>query len=192
MSLAYLPIWCDNDNCFNCTPIKCQSKILELFEPYLYPDVDFSTRPKSIEITSIAIYFGYCKRLAKYFLRYPQYSPIPVVFSNFINHITRLPTSVSIQRILLDLLNISGPNAPTNDVHKYRLIQIQDTMRESQIGIHMGDFRLILHVTEEEKQKFFNDLNQWTQSLFSGDLVFEKTDDKRLCEYCILSDCDNI
>lgn len=192
MGRAYPPIWCEKDDCAKCDFKECNSKALRLFEPYIYPDLNLETRPESIEMTTIAIYFGYCQRLAKYFLLYPQYSPIPVVKANFINHETRLPTNVSIQRILLDIINRGDPSAPTDEVHKLRLLLIQEMLKGKQGYIQSGNKRIRIDISKKERKSFIETLKKWRQDLKEGKISFEKTTDKKRCEYCFLTNCDNI
>jgi hypothetical protein len=190
MHRAYPPNWCKHDDCTNCDFKECNSRALALFEPYRYPELDMQTRPKAIEITTIAIYFGYCQRLAKYFLLYPQYSPISVVKANFFNNFTGLPTNVEIQRIFLDMINRGDPNAPTDEVHKFRLILIQQTLRGKKAYLHYGNKRVEVDLSEREK--FLEKVGRWQQNLKTGKLTFKKTDNKKRCEYCFLPSCDNI
>jgi len=171
---------------------KCISKALKLFGPYIYPDLNLETRPDTVEMTTIAIYFGYCQRLAKYFLLYPQYSPIPVVRTNFINHQTRLPTNVSIQRILLDMLNHGDPDAPTDEIHRLRLLMIQEMLKEKRAYIQADDRRISVDIPQEERKRFSEALKKWRQDLREGKLSFDKTTDKKRCEYCFLTNCDDI
>ena len=130
MPRAYPPIWCQNGECRKCNFLECDRRILDLFMPLGYPTLSFDKRPRVVEVTSIAIYFGFCQRLAKFFLLFPQHSPLSVVKDNFINSYTGLPTTVSIQRILLDVLNHGDPEAPTDEVHRLRLLLMLNATKE--------------------------------------------------------------
>jgi len=190
MYRGYPPIWCKQDDCTNCNPKECNEKAIALFEPYRYPELGLETRPETLEITTIAIYFGYCQRLAKYFLLYPQYSPISVVRANFFNHWTGLPTNVSIQRILLDMINRGDPDAPTDEVHKFRLMQIQEAFGEKKMVLQYGNKRL--EVDPSERNDFRKKVVKWQQDLKKRKVVFEKTNDKKRCLYCFLQNCDDL
>lgn len=190
MYRGYPPNWCKQDDCTNCDFEKCIKRAMALIEPYKYPELSLKTRPEVIEVTTIAIYFGYCQRLAKYFLLYPQYSPISVVRANFFNHWTGLPTNVSIQRVFLDMINRGDPDAPTDEVHKFRLMLLQEAFEGKKTFLSYGNKRV--EVDLSERSEFLEKVEKWQRLLQEGKVVFEKTNDKRRCAYCILQDCENI
>lgn len=190
MSRAYPPIWCKKNDCTTCDCENCVKKSLSLLEPYRYSELNFKTRPKSVDITSIAVYFGYCKRLAKYFFLFPQYGPISVVRANFFNNYSGLQTNSSIPRILLDILNRGDPNAPTDEIHKFRLLQIAKATESENASISgvYADQKIDL----SKKEEFNEMVNQWIQGLFEGKVSFPKTTFEKRCAHCFLENCDCI
>jgi hypothetical protein len=193
MPRAYPPIWCKNDNCKKCNFLECHSKSLGLFLPYKYRNLDFSKRPKVIEITSIAIYLGFCQRLAKFFLLFPQDAPIACVRDNFVNNETGKPTTVSIQRILLDMLNHGDPEAPTDEVHKLRMFFMLKASNKK-IG-HIADAQKDIAVkpSEREMNDFVKKVKSFQADLVSGKITdFKKTNRLDRCKYCFLEDCEQI
>lgn len=193
MSRAYPPVWCERHDCKKCNLLECNSRSLGLFEPYRYPALDFGNRSTTIEITSIAVYFGFCQRLAKLFLLFRQDSPIAAVTQNFINGETGLPTKVSIQRILLDMLNHGDPEAPTDAIHRLRSIWIiRATGKDKAV---VSDFQKDVEIAPSatEIKDFMDKANTWQHDLVKGKItVFEKTDDLNRCKYCFLEDCEQI
>lgn len=192
MTRAYPPVWCKEQNCEECNFIECDSKILSLFMPYKYPSLSFDNRPKVVEITSIAIYFGFCERLAKFFLMFPQ-SSMSIVRSNFVNSNTGLPTDVSIPRILLDMLNHGDPKAPTDDVHKIRLMLIMEATDTNRGDILGGEREDEVAISKNELANFMKRVEKWDYDLFRGRITsFEKTKNLHRCKYCFLDDCEQI
>jgi len=191
MGRVYLPIWCELDNCKECDIDRCNKRILDLFEPYRDVDIWFKKRPKQIEITTTAIYLGYCQVLGKFCLQFPQYS-LAVVRNSFSNSEAGLPTNQPIQRIFLDMLNRGDPKAPTDAVHRYRLVFFSDLVgaRESRIGydgqIKKNSF------SEKEIKEAISAMKRWREALLSGKLTFKRTENPLKCRYCILDDCEKI
>lgn len=190
MARTYPPIWCHNEDCMKCNLHECNSKILRLFDPYRYAELDFKKRPKTVEITSIAIYFGFCQRLAKFLLLFPQDAPTPVIRSNFRNSMTGLPTEVSIQRILLDMLNHGDQGAPTDEVHRLRLMLLQDMTKSKEAFISVDGKQCEVRMSPEEKQLFVEKAGRWTRELHAGSISFDKTANPNHCAHCFLTDCD--
>lgn len=192
MPRVYPPVWCQEPDCKKCDFLKCDRRILRLLMPLKYNSLDFDKRPKIIEITSIAIYFGFCQRLAKFFLLFPQNSPVSVVTENFINSNTGLPTTVSIQRILLDMLNHGDPKAPTDDVHRLRLMLIfKATNRKVGRMIIGSEDDVEVKANQNEIDAFAEQVKQWQYDLFAGRITnFEKTSKLDRCAYCFLDDCE--
>lgn len=191
MERAYPPIWCKRNDCSKCDIRSCHQKTLVLLEPYKYDEISFEKRPRSIEVTTIATYFGYCQRLAKFFLQFPQSGPITVVKNNFINNQTGLPTNVSMQRIFLDMLNHGDPKAPTDNIHKYRLILLSDMMKSKKAGImYSGSSKVLINISHEERKRFLELAKDWTDNLFKGNVTFEKAIDIKSCQHCFLENCD--
>lgn len=193
MTRAYPPVWCKEQNCKECNFIECDSRILSLVMPYKYPSLSFDKRPKVVEITSIAIYFGFCERLAKFFLMFPQSSPISIVRNNFVNSNTGLPTDVAIPRVLLDMLNHGDPKAPTDDVHKFRLMLILKATDRYSGGIVGGEKEDETTMSKEELDDFMKRVRTWEHDLFRDRITsFEKTKNLERCKYCFLEDCEQI
>jgi hypothetical protein len=192
MPRVYPPIWCKGHKCEECNFLDCDSRILKLFAQHKYKNLDFVNRPQQIEITSIAIYFGYCQRLAKFFLSFPQHSPMPVVENNFVNAATGLPTKVEIQRIMLDMLDHGDPNAPTDETHRLRLMFIMRATNNLSgfISSEKGDIEIKL--TEKELADFTTTVNNWLAKFFNQNLSYEKTEKLDRCKYCFLPNCENI
>lgn len=192
MPRVYPPIWCKSNKCEKCSFLDCDSRILELFAQHKYENLSFAKRPKQIEITSIAIYFGYCQRLAKFFLSFPQHSPIPVVKNNFVNAATGLPTKVEIQRIMLDMLDHGDPNAPTDETHRLRLMLIMKATNKLSgvISSEKGDVEI--KPTEKELANFAAMVDDWLAKLFNENLSYEKTKKLNRCKYCFLPNCEKI
>lgn len=192
MPRAYPPIWCKTYDCKKCNILECNSRTLNLFKPYKYPGLSFADRPKEIEMTSIAVYFGFCQRLAKFFLLFPQNSPISAVQNNFVNAETCLPTTVSIQRIFLDMLSQGDPEAPTDDVHRLRVFLILGAtgMESGRIADAEKDIEIV--PSKEEMGKFMEEVKKWEQDLLESRLTFEKTSNLERCRYCFLGDCEQI
>ena len=194
MSRAFFPLWCKREDCKKCTFLDCDRKTFKLFEPYKYPNVDFSDRPKYIDPTSIAIYFGYCQRLAKFLLLYAQIDPITPVEENFVDSYY-MPAKVSIPTIFLDMLNRGDKNAPTDDVHKMKLM-----IKMKKRGVN----RAILMVDGEEKEVLIsdNELNNFDKKqnclkmkLITGkekEISFQKTKKLIRCGHCFLPNCEEI
>lgn len=191
MPRVYPPIWCQNEECKKCNFLECDKKVLDLFSPLRYSNLSFDRRSKVVEITSIAIYFGFCQRLAKFFLLFPQDSPIAVVRENFVNSTTELPATVSIQRILLDMLNHGDPEAPTDDVHKLRLMLIMKATKMKRGRIGDAQKEVEIKVSEKELDDFMRQVRRWEYDLFQDRLTcFEKTQDLNHCKYCFLDNCE--
>lgn len=193
MNRIYPPVWCKDQNCSECNFIECDSKVLSLIMPYKYPRLSFEKRPRIIEITSMAIYFGFCERLAKFFLMFPQSSPLSIVRNNFVNSETGLPTDVSIPRILLDMLNHGDPAAPTDDVHKLRLMFSLKATDENIGRIIGGEKEDEITISKKELDSLMKRVKIWAHDLFKDRLIsFEKTKNLDRCRYCFLDDCEQI
>lgn len=192
MGRVYPPIWCETNDCCTCNLEECNRKILELFEPYRYSEIDLKRRIKHIEITTIAIYFGFCRRLAKFCLLFPQDAPIPVVRTKFINGTTGLPTNQSIQRIFLDMLSRGDPKAPTDEVHKYRLAFLSEMTGSKKGTLVTEENQVEIQYSKKEKEKIVRSAKVWVDELRSGKLRFDKTSKSELCRFCFLENCDSI
>jgi hypothetical protein len=193
MSRVYPPIWCQEPDCKKCDFLECDRKILSLFAPLKYDNLDFVKIPKQIDITSIAVYFGFCQRLAKFFLLFPQNSPITVVSENFINSTTDLPATASIQRVLLDILNHGDAGAPTHDVHRLRLMLIlKATKRKVGRMIIGSEEDTEVKVSEGEMNGLVKQTERWLHDLFAGRIAFEKTGRLDRCTYCFLNECESL
>ncbi len=191
MARVYPPVWCEKDLCKKCNFLKCDSRVLNLFMPLKYPSLSFDKRPKTVEITSVAMYFGFCQRLAKLFLLFPQESPISLVRENFVNSTTGLPASVSIQRILLDVIDHADSEAPTDNVHRFRLILAFKAMKKRTGYISGSEGKMKVRVTENELKNFTKQMENWMYDLFRGRVTrFEKTKDLNHCRYCFLEHCE--
>lgn len=193
MPRVYPPTWCQNPDCKECDFSKCDSEVLGLLMPYKYPSPSFEGRPKLVEITSAAIYFGFCERLAKFFLMFPQSSPMSIVRNNFVNSNTGLPCDESIPRVLLDMLNHGDPKAPTEDVHKFRLMQILKATSGKSGHIAGGKKEAQITISKEELDDFMKKVETWECDLFKDRITsFAKTDNLDRCRYCFLEDCEHI
>ena len=191
MPRVYPPIWCKGEDCKTCDFIECDSKILRLLRPYEYPSLGFHRRRKKVEITSIAIYFGFCQRLSKFFLLFPQDSPISVVTENFLDSNTGRPATVSIQRVLLDMLNHGDPQAPTDDVHRLRLMFFTKATNRYREGIISAEKEVTVSLSEARVEDFLEKAKKLHHDLCEGKISsFEKTEDLNRCRYCFLENCE--
>jgi hypothetical protein len=81
MPRIYPPKWCRNDQLIGCNKcddfLECDNKIIELSN-LLKNSSELTTNT-----TTIIIYYGYCQRLAKYFLSLPDTWPVGAVQKNF-------------------------------------------------------------------------------------------------------------
>ena len=193
MPRAYPPIWCAKEDCKNCDFLECDLKVLNLFNPYKYPSIDFTGRPKHIDPTSIAIYFGYCQRLAKFFLMFAQIAPISPVENNFFTDYTGLPAKVSIQRILLDMLNHGDAEAPTDEVHKLRLMMGMKLTKSKHAKISVDGEEKEITISEQEIEEFWKLAKDLERKILAGEeLSFDKTEKLIRCNYCFLLNCEEI
>ena len=191
-SRTYPPIWCKNIYCKECDFLICDNKILDLFRPYMIYDNDFSAH-KNFEITTLAIYLGYCKRLGKYALKYTQEDDLPIINANFINHKTGKPTRQSIQRIFLDMLNRIDTEAPTNEIHKIRLYLLH-RMSGGSYGKLLADNKEIdLELNTDEEKRILELCDELCDKIINGENIDDqKTEDLTKCQYCFLTDCNEI
>lgn len=193
MGRVYIPVWCKIDNCKECDIDRCNRRILNLFEPYRDVETPFNKRPKHIEVTTMAIYFGFCQVLANFCLQFPQDS-LPVVRNNFINSVTGFPTNQSIQRIFLDMLDRGDPSAPTDEVHRYRLLFFSHDVNVKKRGLKLvcGDQDREISFSKEEIEEMIDAMKKWHEELLSGKLTYKKTPDSLHCKYCFLDDCEKV
>ena len=198
MSRVYPPVWCEkicyeDSTCKDCNFIECSSKSLNLFIPYRYRKLDFTSRPKEIDAGSIATYFGFCQRLAKFFLLLPQCTPMSAIENNFINAMTGLPARVSIQRVLLDMIDHGDPHAPTDMLHKLRLTIIMKATNSRKGKIANFKEEADFQPSQKEVDDFWKSAEGLKQRLFRNEnVVFEKTHDLARCRYCFLPDCEEL
>jgi hypothetical protein len=187
MYRVYPPVWCKGVDCKECDFSECELKTLKIFSPYKYEKIDFTNRPKEVDTTSIAVYFGFCQRLAKFFLLLPQDSSHPAVRRNFIASVTGHPAKAPIQRILLDTIDRGDPEAPTNEVHKMRLL-LNLKLRGKQSGALIGGKEDIeVRLSSKEAKEFCDIAMNWVRSIFEGKVIpFNKTDILERCAYCFL------
>lgn len=194
ISRSYTPIDCIKEDCKKCNFIDCDRKTLKLFEPYKYPSVDFSNRPKYIDPTSTAIYFGYCQQLAKFCLLYAQINPITPVEKNFLDPYYIL-AKVSIPRIFLDMLNRGDKDAPTDEVHKMRLMLEMKKRGVTRGILKIDDEEREIVISEDELNKFCKKESELKRKLLAGkgeEITFKKTNNKIRCKYCFVPNCEEI
>jgi len=191
MYRAYPPVWCKGVFCKDCDFFECELKTLKLFSPYKYEKLDFTNRPQKIDTTSIAIYFGFCQRLAKFFLLFPQRPSHPAVSKNFIANVTGLPANAPIQRILLDTISRGDPEAPTNEVHRLRLL-LNLKLRGTKNGTVLGGKNDVeVNLSGKEAKEFCEIAMNWVRNILEGKAVpFEKTNILERCRYCFVSNCE--
>jgi hypothetical protein len=183
MVKAYPPVWCKGGDCKKCDLNECNERSLNLILPYR----DVFTPPEkkgTLEITALAVYLGFCPKLAEFFLQFPAQAPIPVIYSNFINSHTGKPTSQPIHRILLDILASTDPTDLTDDIYKYRLLffstEIGKKYRlETKDGIKEFKFKF------KDKFKMTNKLQNLHEQFIDGVLLFPPTVNKKKCQICI-------
>lgn len=185
MIKTYPPIWCREEDCSKCDLELCNKKSLALILPYRDEDTPFEKKG-FIEITSYSIYFGFCPRLAKFFLEFPSYTPIPVIYSNFSNFEKTYPTSQSIQRILLDILAISDPAELTNDVFKYRGLFFIKQTKMKKYGLQTNDGQIEYLFTEDEINEMDVKILELKDRINQGIESFPKTNFKERCNICFL------
>jgi len=193
MGRVYPPVWCKIDNCKECDIDRCNKKILNLLEPYRDVETPLGKRPKQVEVTTIAIYFGFCQVLGKFCLQFPQNS-LPVVRSNFVNSATGFPTNQPIQRIFLDMLDRGDPNAPTDEVHRYRLLFFSHDINIEKRGLKIicGDQERVISFSKKEVEETIEAIRKWHKELFSGKLTFKRPANPLPCKYCFLDDCEKV
>jgi hypothetical protein len=193
MGRTYPPIWCSEKECNNCDFINCDQKVLHLFEPYQYPDIDFSDRPNIISSSTIGVYFGYCEQLARFLLKFPQIGPMSVVSDNFYCSKDDLPARVEIPRIFLDMLTHGVDLAPTDEVHKLKLMLGMKELNSTNAKLGIGDEDKVITVSQKEIDAFYVEANNWTRKILENKNVpFKMTSDLGKCKYCFLSNCDTI
>lgn len=180
-SRVYPPKWCIGGTCKDC-PVKnqCVGNQLNIFDAYKgkMPAINEST-----EITTWALY-EYCPRLGKFALQFPQKSPHVAVRDNFINSQTELPTTQSIQRIFLDMLELDS-SAPTNDAHFVRAAFFS---KASGVRTRFKENDKLIELDESEIDTIFKKLDRWIKNFKKGKLEFPKTSDSLKCEYCFLKE----
>jgi len=141
----------------------------------------------------MAIYFGYCQRLAKFFLMFPQIAPISVVEHNFFSDVTGLPAEVPIQRIFLDMLNHGDAEAPTDEVHRLRLMLGMKITHSEQALLGINGREKKIAATEKEIEEFWTVATSWADKVLSGKAIaFSKTEELMHCRYCFLPNCEVI
>ena len=193
MYRAYPPVWCKNVLCKDCNFIECDLKTLKLFEPYKYEKLDFTDRPREIDSTSIAVYFGFCQRLARFFLLFPQCPSLSAVSNNFIVNQTGLPAKAPVQRILLDTISRGDPEAPTDEVHRLRLL-LNLKLRGTKNGTVLGGKNDVeVKLSNKEAEEFCEIARNWVRNILEGKAVpFEKTNILERCKYCFVSNCEQM
>lgn len=194
ISRIFPPNWCllDTRECVDCNYVECEEKILKILKSVEYQTIDFTDRPKLISATTIAIYFGYCERLAHFFLRYPQIEQLSIVESNFVcTKEYYLPAKADIPRILLDLLTHGVDSAPTDDVHRLRLMIGMKKSKTNRAKLVTGDTEKQVIVDQAEIEAFHEKGLAWKEAILNGThLTFKMTPDLNKCKYCFLKNCD--
>jgi hypothetical protein len=194
MSRIYPPNWCTFENekeCTDCDFIECDEKILKLLKSVEYPTIDFAERPKTISATTVGIYFGYCERLAHFFLKYPQINDLSIVKSNFYCTKDSLPTKADIPRILLDLLTHGIDKAPTDDVHKLKMMLGMKGLKTNRAILAIGNDEKEIVIPQNEIDEFYKKAITWKDDVVNKNPVsFRMTTDLNKCKYCFLHNCD--
>ena len=191
MIKAYPPIWCNKDNCLNCDLEQCNSRALMILLPYRDIHTPFHKRGP-IEVTSIAVYLGFCPRLAKFFLEFPSLSPIGVVYSNFLNSTTAMPTTQPIQRILLDILASSDPDNLTDDIFKYRGLLLSPAVGKTKYQLSTREGVKTFSFSQENISRTQKKVSRFLDQLLRGIVKFPRTNKKERCAICyIRASCDN-
>lgn len=191
MPRIFPPKWCRNYqlvSCNNCEDfVECDTKIIELFNRIRNVD-KFTDVPTNA--TTIAIYYGYCQRLAKYFLSFPDTWPIGVVQRNFWNSAKGKRAEAEIQRIMLDLIDHGDPNAPTHLVHELRLKLILRGQKNKKgvIANENGEIEVI--VSEKDAHLLDLMVQNWTMGHLNNALAFQKTENLQRCKYCFIANCE--
>jgi hypothetical protein len=189
MARVYPPKWCRFDqfkDCNRCDDFeKCDNKIIRLFKP-----LQDTGNSSSRNATTIAVYYGYCQRLAKYFLSFPDIWPIGIVQRNFLDTTTGKGAKAEIQRILLDLIDHGDPNAPTNLVHELRLKLILQGKNEKKGCIVSEKGEIELNISETDDRLLDLMVQNWTMGHLNNALTFQKTGNLSHCQYCFVKDCE--
>ncbi len=184
---VFPPIWCREKNCTKCNIQECNEKTLALLKPYRDVHTPFDKKP-FFEVNSFAVYFGFCPKLAKFFFEFPTISPIPVVYSNFINITSGFPTTKPIQRILLDVLVHSGPGELTDEIFKYRGLYFTNAMAvTSRYVLTVGDKEEEYIFKFEEKEEFKQKMMELGKRLIESSEKFPPTNKKDNCIICFLN-----
>ncbi len=183
MVKAYPPLWCKGIDCQKCDLNDCNKRSLELVLPYR----DVFTPPEKkglLEVTAIAVYLGFCPKLAEFFLQFPAQAPMPVIYSNFVNSRTGRPTSQPIHRILLDILANSDPTDLTDDIFKYRglFFSTASISRKYSLETKNGVKEYIFKY--RDRKKMANQVKGLEQQFINGSLKFPPTADHRKCNIC--------
>jgi hypothetical protein len=187
MARAYPPIWCKNRDCLDCDSRNdCVNRTLELLEPYRDTQTPIEKREEKREVTTLAVYFGFCPRLAKFFMEFPSFGMIPVVYSNFMNLHTRLPTTQSIHRILLDTLASCDSGNLTDEIFRYRGIFFGSIIGINSTELGTKDGRKTFSFTPCEVAKAQQKFAEFSEKLENGNLEFTPSPEEEKCKICFL------
>jgi hypothetical protein len=194
MTRVYLPSWCEEkEECKDCNFQSCNKKSIALFKDYKYDTIDFNDRPKEISDSTVAIYFGYCQRLASFFLLYPQIGPLYVVQHNFTRVRDSLPAHVDIPRILFDMIDQGDERAPTDLAHNMKLNLGMKATNAKKAVLGLGDTLNEITFTQEEITDFSKIADDWIKKVLTGKKVdFNKTEELERCRYCFLTNCEKL
>lgn len=189
MIKAYPPIWCENEDCQKCNLDECNKRSIDLLLPYR--DTHTPANKKGpLEVTAIAVYLGFCPTLAQFFLQFPSIAPIAVVYSNFLNIRTRMPTSQPIHRILLDILANSDPTDLTDDVFRYRGLIFSSGQLTKKYFLETRTGRKTFKINNRDRKRITKDVSLIVQQFLDGSLNFFSTKVKQRCTICpIESSC---
>ena len=181
------PVWCKFEECNKCKDKPdCINRTLQLLEPYRDTQTPFNKRGSEMEITTVAVYLGFCPRLAKYFMEFPSFGSVPVIYSNFISSLTRKPSKQSIQRILLDTLASGDPADITDNIFRYRGIfsSLALGKKEYRLESKNGEKRYTFRKQELDEAK--KNISEALDNIKKG--VFEvSSPEKQKCSICFLN-----
>lgn len=187
MPRAYPPIWCKNGDCLECDcRTECVERTLELLDPYRDTQTPVE-KWGAMELTTLAVYFGFCARLAKFFAEFPSFIPIPVVYSNFMDVRTGQPATQSIQRILLDTLASCDPSTITDEIFGYRgLFFSSIVMPANSYVLDTRTGKKAFSFTADEITRADQKLSELLEKTSKGNLDFLPSSDKKRCKICFL------
>ncbi len=91
------------------------------------------------------------------------------------------------------MLNHGDPEAPTDEVHRLRLLLGMNATKREKGFIVDTEKRVEVSVSKTELQAILEKVKKWHHDFFGGRIIdFEKTDNLTRCKYCFLEDCEQV